>query len=492
MSPDDQFKSRPLRFRGLYLVLLLIVIGVVLAVSASRIAKPQAEPVNSSTLPTVGSLDIAISSTGRLSARSTIDVGSQVSGTIGNVLVGFNEKVRKGQILAEIDPRRYEAQLRSAEAALLASEASYSRALKRKTKVARDLARGEELARARLISGADLDELRDKYSQAQNEANTARFSIRSLRETVNTAQYDFDQTVIRSPVDGVVLDRLVETGQTVTASFETPVLFRIAEDLSQMQIELAVDEADIGSIVDGNEVQFTVDAFPERVFAGVIVQKRLAPRISGNNATYPVIVTVPNTDGTLIPGMLADARIKVAERSRTLKIPNQYILSLPDESPTFLQIQRAIGANVRLLDLNSEQRTAFAQAAREELAENSDQEALPPDLANFFGPEMASRVVVIEDPSGDPGVAMRNDRLRRLHNHFADFEETLSTRQSSQWDALLKDLVSSRYAGTMVSTENGAVLRPILVGMSDGTATQVLSGLSSSDKIELQRKPGSE
>lgn len=437
--------------------------------------------------PEMGRLLVSVSATGRISARSTVAVGTQVSGEISEVHADFNQVVSKGQVIARINPARYEAQLQSAVAALAGAQSSLQRTNERVAQATRDLKRMRDLAGRQLVATADLEKDQEAQRVAELERRAARSSIQSLQAAVQSARYDLDQTVIRSPVDGVVLERLVEPGQTVAASFETPTLFRIAEDLSKMKIELEVDEADIGSIRDGNTVSFTVDAFPERQFEGTVIQRRMAPNIQGNSASFPVVVEVGNSERLLVPGMLADATINVAERVNALKIPSEYLLpsGATDERPTFLAIQNAIRQNLHSIGLSATQNTALAKELAVKLPERGEQAPVPDELVKFFGAQVASRIVVIDDDSGDPAVAIRRDRLRRLHEKFGVFRSGLSPSQLLAWDQLLTDLVGSRYASVLVNEKGAVQKRAILVGISDDASTQVLSGLTQQSRIVM-------
>src|SRR5690606_26051968 len=210
-----------------------------------------------------GDIRVAISATGTLSAISTVTVGSQVSGQVTEVLVDFNDKVRQGQVIARIDPSTYEAQIEQGNAQVASARAQLRQAQAALANAETDYRRKAALADSQLIARRDVDLARAARDQAQAQVASAQAQIRQQSASTQTTRVNLGRTVIRSPVDGVVITRSVEPGQTVAASLQAPELFVIAEDLSKMKIELAVDEADIGQVREGQQVSFTADAFPD-------------------------------------------------------------------------------------------------------------------------------------------------------------------------------------------------------------------------------------
>lgn len=440
------------------------------------------------------SLVESIEATGRLSARSTVTVGSEVSGEIARVLVDFNDIVSKGQVIAEINPSRYQADARSAEASVNAAHSRVARARIAAGTLARELDRTRQLEQRKLVSRSTLDQLADRYNEAGSSIQEAIAEERRLRAARERAQYELDQTVIRSPVDGVVLERLIERGQTVAASFETPAMFRIAEDLSEMIIELSVDEADIGAIQSGREVEFEVSAFPGRQFRGTIIQRRVAPRIQGNNATYPVIVAVGNADRVLVPGMLADARIIIKRRNGVLSLPSA---ALAEQSPAQVVpaaviVKAALESSIPQLRLSNAQSQAFREVVRglnlTPQPGAGGPGSVDPALSAFFGP-MASKVVVIDEDTEDPAVAMRRQRHRMILNAFSDLKRELAPSASARLDEFLADVVNARQAAVYVREGKRMVKRTVLTGLEDGAFVQIVSGLSSSDRVATAGNP---
>ncbi|MGH8075124.1 MAG: efflux RND transporter periplasmic adaptor subunit, partial [Lysobacter sp.] len=229
-----------------------------------------------------GNIRVTISATGTLAAISTVDVGSQISGQVTEVLADFNDRVTRDQVLARIDPSTFDAQIAQGDAAVNAARANLATAQASLRNVEADYARKAELGRDQLVAASDVDLARAARDQARAQVNAAQAQIVQQRASTQTARLNLGRAVIRSPVDGVVLTRTVEPGQTVAASLQSPVLFQIAEDLSQMEIVLAIDEADIGQVTAGQTVSFSVDAFPDRQFRGSVQQVRLSATNTNN------------------------------------------------------------------------------------------------------------------------------------------------------------------------------------------------------------------
>lgn len=249
-----------------------------------------------------------VTASGTVNAVTTVLVGTQVSGTIRNLYVDYNSRVKKGQLLAQIDPVLLEAQVEQARANLLKLEANTLDA-----KRTRD--RNKQLFERNLIARSDYETSDANYDAFVAQINAAKASLRS-------AQANLQYTRILSPVDGIVISRAVDVGQTVAASFQTPTLFTIAQDLTKMQVDTTVNEADIGRVKEGQEAEFTVDAYPNATFKGTVFQVRNAPVTVQNVVTYTVVIQVDNKDLRLKPGMTANASITTAMKKDVLKIQN--------------------------------------------------------------------------------------------------------------------------------------------------------------------------
>lgn len=263
-----------------------------------------------------GSISNTVTATGTLEATNTVVVGTQVSGVIEKLYVDFNSKVKKGQLIAELDKSTLLSNLENAEADIINAEAE----LEYQESV---FERNKKLFEKEMVSENDYD--LSKYNHKKSEA-----SLKSAKANLSRAKQNLGYTSIYAPIDGIVMNRAVEEGQTVAASMNTPELFTIANDLTEMQVEADVDEADIGMITEGQRVEFTVDAFPDEIFSGMITQVRLQPKEASNVITYTVIVTVGNPELKLKPGMTASITDYVEEVNDVLILAGKTTRFTPD------------------------------------------------------------------------------------------------------------------------------------------------------------------
>jgi HlyD family secretion protein len=296
-----------------------------------------------------------VSASGKLRALNTIKVGSEVSGQITNVYVDFNSPVKAGQVLAEIDPTRVrarvqqtEAQIALAKANLQQSSANVSRARSDLEIQERDYARQKALADRGFVSKAGLDIAQSKLIGARNALQVAQAQTQSGNAQIqqgsaelSSARLELSRTTITAPTSGVVINKLVEPGTTVAAGFQTPNLFEIAADITKMQVEASVDEADIGQVQEGQDVTFTVDSYPEDVFKAKVRQVRKAPVETQNVVSYLVIIDVDNLNEKLLPGMTANVEIITGVKSNVVRVPTNALRFQPraadrekDKTPT--------------------------------------------------------------------------------------------------------------------------------------------------------------
>jgi HlyD family secretion protein len=311
-------------------LLWLLLVPVLLAVG-SFLLRGRAEAVRFTTgAVDRGDVVEVVGATGTLEAVTTVQVGSQVSGTIKSLHADFNSTVKKGQVIARLDPSILEARLGQAEANLLSARANVDRARAAVEDARQKYARAKELAGQRLIADTELETAKSNHdgAVAQLKANQAAES--QALANVNQSKVDLSHTVIDTPIDGVVISRNVDVGQTVAASFQAPVLFVIANDLARMRVNAAVDEADVGRVREGQEVVFHVDAFPEREFKGTVEQVRLNPTTVSNVVSYNTIVAVDNRDLLLRPGMTATVSIVVRKAENALRFPASALRFRPE------------------------------------------------------------------------------------------------------------------------------------------------------------------
>ncbi len=268
-----------------------------------------------------GKIVAHVTASGTLSAVVSVDVGSQVSGKISALYVDFNSPVKKGELVAEIDPTVYQAQLNQAEGDLDSAKADVT--LKRQ-----NLERKKILVPLKAASQSDLD-------QAVAELAQAEATVVIKKAMLESAQANLGYCKITAPVDGVIISRDVDLGQTVNAAMNTPVLFTVAQDITKMNIKADVSEADIGQVKDGQPVDFTVDAFPDDVFHGAVTQVRKSPTTTQNVVTYQTIISVDNPEQKLFPGMTADVSILVAQSDNVLEIPNTALRYTPPDNAAY-------------------------------------------------------------------------------------------------------------------------------------------------------------
>jgi len=269
----------------------------------------------------MGDITAAVTASGKLNAVSVVEVGTQVSGTIQEIYVDYNASVKEGQLIARLDPSVLRSQLIEARASLQVAEAGVGSATASLVDSERKLKRNQELYARKLISRSEFEDAETNVLLKQAQLQESRARVAQAKAYAERAQTNLDYTQITSPVDGVVVSRQVNVGQTVAASFQTPTLFSIAGDLTRMQIDASVDEADIGRVAEGQDVGFHVDAFPEENFSGQVVQVRIAPSTTDNVVTYTVVIQVGNPDLRLKPGMTANVSIKTDYRSGVLRLP---------------------------------------------------------------------------------------------------------------------------------------------------------------------------
>ena len=356
--------------------------------------------------PHFGSIANAVTATGTVQPVDTVAVGTQVSGTISKVYVDFNSKVRKGQLLAELDKTILNAQVQQIVSSIqqAQSQLAYQQS---------NFDRQSQLYNAGAISKADLE-------TAQNGFKVAQAGLKSAQSQLQAAQKNLSLASIYSPIDGTVLSRNVSEGQTVAASFNTPTLFSIAKDLAQMQVGAAVDEADIGNVKTGQHVSFTVDAFPDDVFDGKLLEVRLQPTVSANVVTYTTIINAPNAQLKLKPGMTANITIYTKEENNALLISARATKFKPDST---------IMRKYKIID----------------------------ERKKTKGQQTASAPVTNEDPDRTTGKMNR--------------------------DSLATDSSKIKRASVWVLNGNTLTRRFIRTGLEDGTQVQVLSGLTPNDEI---------
>ena len=442
-----------------------------------------------------GPVRVAIAATGRLSALSTVEVGSQVSGQVLTVEVDFNDPVQAGQAIAHIDPANFQsrlnqvqAELTSAQANLESSRANLGEAQATLRHAAANFQRAESIWQQRLISRADYDATVAAHEQAQARVASATAAIRVAQSQVEqrragleTARLDLDYPVLRSPVDGVVLLRSVEPGQTVASSFQTPVLFSIAEDLGKMQIELTVDESDVGQIREGQEVVFTVDAFPGREFAGDVRQVRLAAGEASTVVTYPVIVDVDNRSGELLPGMTANAEVLVSERTDVVRLPNAALRYRPADAAAPVAASAGPPDAATIARMRAE--------GERQINELADRLGLDPGQRERLAQTMADmrRQMMSQAQAGGGQAMSEQARRRRSADAMAaalqPLRAELDASQQARLDEELALMASTRQAQVWVLRNGRPQPVSVRIGLADASWSEVRAGLQAGDEV---------
>ena len=300
---------------------IAIVVIAVLAVAAFLILRKSEKPQMKYKTAEIhrGSIVNTVTATGTIEPIVQVEVGTQVSGIINHIYVDYNSVVKKGEVIAELDKTTLEADLASSSATLQSNKTEYEYQEK-------NFLRIKGLHEKKMVSDTD-------YETAEYQYNKANSSYEKSQSDITKARQNLEYATIYSPIDGVVIDRAVEEGQTVAASFNTPTLFTIANDLRQMRVIADVDEADIGGVVEGQQATFTVDAFPEDVFKGSVTQVRLQPTTESNVVTYEVVVDAPNPDLKLKPGLTANLTIYTMQKDSVLLVPLKALRFQPENAP---------------------------------------------------------------------------------------------------------------------------------------------------------------
>jgi HlyD family secretion protein len=304
---------------------LLIALGLLVAAGAGGAYylshRPVPEPVVTTSKVTQGDVIESVGATGTLQAVTTVQVGSQVSGTIAELRADYNSLVHRGELLARLDPSLFQTQVEQARANLVRSQADVER-LKVTLEDARTkLARAQELARRQLVPKTDLETAQVNVNAAEAQIKSSEAQVVQAQASLNQSQVNLEHTVITAPIDGIVVSRNVDVGQTVAASMQAPTLFILAADLTKMQVVASLDESDVGRIRPNQAVHFRVDAYPTDDFTGTVTQVRLQPQVQQNVVTYSTVISVPNPELKLKPGMTANVTIEIARRNNVIRVP---------------------------------------------------------------------------------------------------------------------------------------------------------------------------
>jgi HlyD family secretion protein len=448
------------------LILKLLVVALVAAGGYYYYARNKAAtgvPEFTTTTVARGDITQVITATGQLDAVLSVDVGSQISGLVQKLYVDFNSPVKKGDLLAEIDPATYEQRLRQAEANLASAEAG--------NKLQRvNTERIKELRAKELVS-------QQEYDQALAQLQQSDAGLLTSRATVENAKVDLERCRITSPIDGIVISKETEEGKTVAASLNAPVLFTIANDLAKMQITAAVSEADIGAVQAGQAVTFTADAFPNRNFRGVVTQVRNAPKTVSNVVSYDTIITVDNRDLKLRPGMTANVSIVVAKREGVVRIPNS---TMRVRMPESLLAPGSASASAP----SAKGAAAGAPAGSGERRQSGGEGGGRRGGGGMLGPdatpeqqeqlrEIMAEVGYVRGAGGPPTQEQR-DQIRKLM-----VERGLVSADAAESTVSVRT-VYRLPGGDKLAKPEAVTIR---VGITDGSGSEVLGGLAEGDVL---------
>ena len=360
---------------------------------------------------TRGDVIAKVDATGTLAPVTTVQVGSQVSGSVKALFVDYNAHVKKGQVIAELDPSLFQTQVDQARATLVKSQSDVDRAKVDVNDSSSKLKRAQELWDQKLISRNDLETAQTTAMQAEASLKSAEAQVTQARASLNQAQVNLQHTIIRSPIDGTVISRSVDVGQTVAASMSAPTLYLIAQDLTHMQVSASIDESDIGRIQAGQVVSFRVDAYPQETFRGTVKQVRLDAKTEQNVVSYTTMIDVPNEDLRLKPGMTANVTVQIAANENVLRVPNaalrfaptpELFAALGQEAPQQLagvRGERGVAGSAGTAGQTAGRAEGQA-AGRDRLAQLTPEERA--QFAARFTPEQRAQFQARRAAAGDP------------------------------------------------------------------------------------------
>lgn len=309
-----------------YIIILSVIILLIISIFifCNKGEKYVTKPIETSTITQV------VEASGTIKPINTITVGTQVSGTVAKIYADYNSVVKKGDLLAELDPSLFQANVDQSTAKLNNAKATYSKAVSMLNYKKNNYQRYKHLYEKNYVSKDEVELALANYLQAQAEVSAASAEVSAAQASLNNNLTNLRYSKITSPVDGTVISRAVDVGQTVAASFNTPTLFEVAKDLTQMQIETSVSEADIGKIKVGQPANYTLDGYQDKIFEGSVTQVRLASTTTNNVVTYTVIISVDNSEGFAIPGMSANVSIITKKIEKALCVPNKALKFSPN------------------------------------------------------------------------------------------------------------------------------------------------------------------
>ena len=457
---------------------------------------------------TKGPMEVLVSSTGKVHPVLIVDVGSQVSGQVSEVLVDYNSLVSKDEVIARLDPAPFEARLEVAEADLAQAKASVTmqnaslEQLKADLVGARaafkeleqDLERQSSLLKRKVVSQsivdravasrdqsrARIDSLLAQQKRQRAQIRTTEAQVLSRAAGLRERKTELDNTVIRSPVNGVVINRAADPGQTVAASLQAPVLFTIAQDLREIHLEVSVDEADIGRVREGQKVRFTVDAYPERTYTGQVIQIRKQPVEVSNVVTYVIIVSTRNDDDTLLPGMTANVELVIGERADAIQVPSSALRFTPRgiEVPSAGGGGGSGGGGGQGGQGQGGSGGGGMRGMMQQLNENLNLNAEQQEAARAIFMEMGQSIRGLRE--GGMEADQMGPAIAQLRRQMTQKLEALfDPEQKRLYHQLTAEAAASRGVRGRVWTvgpEGSPVSANVMIGISDGSRTEILRG----------------
>jgi HlyD family secretion protein len=444
-----------------------------------------------------GDVRRVVSTSGTVRALVTVDIGSQLSGNIGEVNVDYSSEVKRGAVLARIEPSSFETRVRESEAGVAVAKANVdlqiagvARAEANLNKAELDLGRAKELVVKGATSQAALDaavaleqSAKADLAIAKAQVANAKATLEQNEATLDSARIDLERTYIRSPIDGVVIDKLVNVGQTVAASLQAPKLFTIAQDLNHVQIEAQVDEADIGQVTSSNAVSFSVDAYPDTNFNGTVEQIRLASTALANVVTYTVVIGADNPHGRLLPGMTANVEIVTGENHDVVLVPNEALRFQP-RGPAEALVHDAGATGSTLSGGDRDDRTA---RMLERLKAELD---LDPAEIDKVRAGVEAEFAVLR-AAGTPGLgASQEDAREQARMRVGKvLRAVLSPDQYRKYEELQRARPSGQRFGTIWTLEGGKLVpRRVRIGLEDGSQTEIVDGLEEGAVVVLRAR----
>ena len=437
-----------------------------------------------------------VSTSGTVRALGTVEIGSRLSGNIGELNADFSSEVKQGQVLARIEPSTFATRVREEEAGVAIAkanvalqEASVDRAESNLHKAELDLSRAAELVKKGVGAQAVLDTATAAQQSAtadlaiaKAQVENAKATLEQRQATLDSARIDLERTYIRSPIDGVVIERTVEAGQTVAASMTAPKLFTIAQDLAHVQIEAQVDEADIGQVTSDNAVTFTVDAYPDVTFKGKVKQIRLAPVALNNVVTYTVVIDADNPLGRLLPGMTANVEIVTGEQKNVVVVPSEALRFQP-RGPAQAALTRDGWSTGAILTRAGDRGARLLEKLRTQL-ELSEEEM------GRIRTALDAEFAAIRS-AGPPGAApMAEDVREQVRMRIAKvLRAVLTPEKYKKYEEMARQRPGGPRRVTVWTYEDGAFWpHEVRLGLTDGSLTEIVDGLPEGASVVVRAK----